>query len=129
MTRFQQFQFAIAAVGALGAAFSWFAFVRQVPERSGPAVVRAKEFVDAHTYSRYPSNVYRQNWTPTPIRIGAADVLTLDLEGRGTAFFAMDTSESRAYAVGQKVEVRFEVRGIPAIWEKVRVKGIRPSGG
>ncbi len=81
MSRFQQIQIAVAAVGALAALLLWFAFVRQVPERSGIGRILAKDFLDAHTVTRYPSNIFRQSWTPTQIRVGAAYVFTVELEG------------------------------------------------
>lgn len=127
MSRFQQIQIAIAAVGALAAALLWFAFVRQVPERSGPGRILAKDFLDAHTVTRYPSNIFRQSWTPSQIRVGAAYVFTLELEGGAKTFAALDTLEAKAYEVGQSVGVRYEVHGFPPVWKSIRVKGLQPG--
>ena len=81
----------------------------------------------AHTVTRYPSGIFRQSWTPNTIRVGEAFVFGLEMEGAGEAFFALDTLAGKAYEVGQKVAVRFEMRGIPPIWKKIRVKGIEPG--
>lgn len=127
MSRFQQIQIAIAAVGALAALLLWFAFVRQVPERSGVGRILAKDFLDAHTVTRYPSNIFRQSWTPTQIRVGAAYVFTVELEGGAKAFAALDTVAAKVYEVGQSISVRYEVHGIPPVWKSIRVKGLEPG--
>ena len=127
MNRFQQIQIAIACIGLPVALVLWFAFVRQVPARTANAVIQSKEFLDAHTVTRYPSGIFRQSWTPNQIRIGAAFVFGMDLEGAGKAFFALDTLAGKDYEVGQSVPVRYEVRGIPPVWKKIRVLGIGPE--
>ena len=120
-------QLAIAAVAAPAALVLWFAFVRQVPEQSVTGTIQAKTFLDAHTVSRYPSNVFRQSFTPNTIRINEAYVFDVSLEGAGPAQFALDTIGSKAYQVGQKVAVRYEMRGLGPIWKKIRIKGIEPG--
>ena len=127
MSRFQQLQIAIAVIGLPAAFLLWFAFVRQVPEQTATAAIKSKVFLDAHTVTRYPSGIFRQSWTPNTIRVGEAFVFGLEMEGAGEAFFALDTLAGKAYEVGQKVAVRFEMRGIPPIWKKIRVKGIEPG--
>ncbi|GEM_PF-3255391 len=124
---FVLFQIGIAAIAAPAALLLWFAFVRQVPEQSGMGTIRAKTFLDAHTITRYPSNAFRQSWTPMQIRINEAYVFDISLEGAGNAFFALDTLGSKAYEVGQKIPVRYEVRGLGPLWKKIRIKGIGPQ--
>jgi hypothetical protein len=119
-------QLIIAAVALPAAGLLWFMFVRQVPEKSATAVIRSKTFLDAHTITRYPSNIFRQTWTPQQIRINEAFVFGLAVEGQDReALFALDTVSSRVYEVGQTVQVTFEERGLPPIWTRLRVKGVR----
>lgn len=120
-------QITLAAVAAPAALILWFAFVRQVPEQTGSGTIQAKTFLDAHTITRYPSNAIRQSWTPNQIRINEAYVFDLNLDDVGQAMFALDTIGSKAYEVGQKVAVRYEVRGLGPLWKKIRVKGMEPG--
>jgi hypothetical protein len=120
-------QILIAAVAAPTAFILWFALVRPVPERAGSAAIMGKTLLDAHTITRYPSNVLRQSWTPTTIRINEAYVFDLDLDDVGKAVFALDTIGSKAFEVGQRVVVRYEVRGLGALWKMIRVKGMEAA--
>ena len=120
-------QIVIAAVAAPAAFILWFALVRPVPERSGIAAIKGKTFLDAHTLTRYPSNVLRQSWTPNRIRINEAFLFDLDVDGVGKAIFALDTLGSKAFEVGQRVAVRYEVRGLGALWKMIRVKGMEAA--
>lgn len=130
MTRnFVIVQIAIAFIALPAAGLLWFMFVRQVPERTGTALIRSKTFLDAHTVTRYPSNIFRQTWTPHQIRINEAYVFGLEMDGRGQeALIALDTVSSRDFEEGQSVQVRFEERGLPPFWTRLRVKSMQLVG-
>lgn len=61
-------------------------------------------------------------WTPAKIPIAVCYVFTIRVEGRPVeAYFSLNTTASKAFAVGQKVQIEYEERGIPPLWQRVYV--------
>ena len=121
---------AAAAVCAGFALAVWWVFLRPVPCQSAWGAVVSKVFKPASTYWQYPTGPRRNFWTPARIPIAECFVFAIRLDGRPTeAWFSLNTTAARSFDVGQRVLIDYQVRGIPGIWQRVCVTGMRRAEG
>ena len=88
-----------------------------------------KTFKPASTYWQYPIGIRDGFWTPAQIPIAECYVFAVHVEGQPVeAFYSLNTTAAKAFEVGQRVEIVYEERGIPPIWQRVYVMDMRPAG-
>jgi hypothetical protein len=112
----------VAILFAVLAGGIWFVFLRPVPIKSAVGEITRKTFKPAGTYWQYPPGLDRGFRTATPIPVAEAYVfeITVDEFG-GPAFYSLNTVASQVFNVGKRVQIRYQERGIPFIWQRVYV--------
>jgi hypothetical protein len=118
----------LAVVALIFSGAMWFAYVRPASQMSGPGVITEKIARDSRTVQRYQGGPRAESFSQDSIRIPAASVLRIQLEGSSTdGYLALAPAESERYKVGEKVQVLYEKRGLPWMSQRVRIVGITPS--
>lgn len=97
---------------AATAVMTWAAFLRSVPIQTATGTIVRKMYKPSGTYWQYPVGVDRGFRTATPIPIAEAYVFEIALAGlRTPVYFSLNTVASKAFDVGEKVQVRYRERG------------------
>ncbi len=112
----------IAIFFAIAAAAIWAVFLRPIPVQAAFGRITKKTFKPEGTYWQYPAGLDRGFRTATPIPIAEADVFELALDGfEGPVFFSLNTVASKAFNLGQRVQVRYRQRIIPFVGKRIYV--------
>jgi hypothetical protein len=108
--------FAVFAVGI------WVVFLRPVPLKTVRGTIAKKTFKPAGTYWQYPVGANRGFRTATPIHVAEAYVFEVTVVGfENPIFYSLNTVASQAFEVGAKVQISYQERSIPFIWNRVYV--------
>lgn len=91
---------------------------------STTGTIVSKTFREASTTTSYPHGANRGFKTPTTIPIAASYSLELDAEGLGRVRATVNTVQGEQLSVGDKVTVRYVVRGLPVIWKRTLVSSV-----
>src|SRR5262249_29337818 len=111
---------------ALMSGLTWFTFLRPLPVQTAMGTIRSKSFKPAGEYWQQPVGNRDGFWTPTRIPIAECYIFGIQVDGRaGEARAALNTIESRAFNVGQRVRLEYVERGFPLIWKRVYVSGMK----
>ena len=108
----------------------WFIFLRPVPIQTASGTITQKSFKPAGTYWQYPSDATRGGFRmATPIPIAEAYVFEIKTNGFDSPiFFSMNTVASESFHVGQRVEIRYRLRGVPFLPKRVYVLDMSSTG-
>jgi hypothetical protein len=118
----------IAVALAAFAGAMWFGFVRRTPERTATGIITAKQFKPAGSYTQVPTGTDRAFRTPTNIPIAAAYIFNIQLDTPAeTAAVALNEVLSRQFETGQRVRVRYTVKGIGPIGRRLMVLELSPQ--
>jgi hypothetical protein len=102
-----------ALVCAAIALLVWSAYLRPVPRQTSAGVIVQKVFQPAGTYTQQPSGIRGGFWTATRIPIPESYLFLIRLEGHPDDLrYALNTVAARDFAVGQRVTVTYEERGL-----------------
>lgn len=100
----------------------YFGFVRRAPTTTATATILSKTFQDSSTYVQQPVGTNRGLRTPTNIAIAESYAFDLRVDGMAEPVRAsLNSSLSREFEVGQRVNVQLVRRGIPPFWQRTRV--------
>jgi hypothetical protein len=115
-----------AAVCAVFAFGMWFAFLRPVATASASGVITSKTYKPAGEYVQYPAGLNRDSfYAPNRIPVAECYILILHVDQLAADVgYAVNIPEAETYNVGQRVSLRYQVRGIPGIWRRVFVIGL-----
>ncbi len=106
----------------------WFVFLRPVPRETAVGVVTQKTFKPAGQYWQFPTGERSSFFGPTRIPIAECYVFVIQAEGQPLpAAFSLNTVAAEQFAVGQKVAIVYEVRGLPLIWKVACVLEMKPA--
>jgi hypothetical protein len=118
----------VAAVGATFALGVWFVFLRPVAQHTAEGVITRKVFKPADTYWQQPTGQRTNFWMPTRIPIAECYVFTIRLDSQPVdAVFSLNTTASEGFAVGRRVSINYEERGLGVFWQRVYVLDMRPA--
>jgi hypothetical protein len=116
----------IALLFALIAGLIWFTFLRPVPVQTAAGIIRSKSFKPAGEYWQQPAGNRDSFWTATRIPIAECYIFGIQVDERaGEARASLNTIESQAFNVGQRVRIEYVERGLPLIWKRVYVTGMK----
>ncbi len=118
--------FILAAVLAVFAIAMWIVFLRPAATVTATGVISSKTFKPAGEYVQYPAGLRRDSfYSPNRIPIAECYILIIHVdELAADVGYAANIPEAETYEVGQRVTLRYQVRGIPGIWRKVFVLGL-----
>jgi hypothetical protein len=121
---------AAAAALALAALLIWFAFLRQVPTHSAPGMIVEKVYKPEGTYEQHQHGLDRGFRVPVRIPLAEGYILVVDLDEpeEGVAV-PVNMIQARQYETGHRVEVDYQIRGIPGVWERLTVTDVRRLQG
>ena len=106
--------FIVAIVFGLAAIAVWAVFLRPLPVRTAVGTIAHKTFKPAGTYWQYPVGLNRSFLTATPIPVTEAYVFEVRIDGLdGPVFYSLNTTASRAFDIGQSVQLSYRERVIP----------------
>jgi len=95
----------------------WFVFLRPVRRRQSTGVIAEKTFKPAGVYNQFPTGDRTSFRTPTRIPIAECYIFTINAEGEKLpAVFSLNTTAAERFSIGDNVEIEYEVRGIPWVW-------------
>jgi hypothetical protein len=115
-------QLTAAAGFALVALAMWWGFLRPVPEIRATGVVEAKVHKPAGEYQRTPVELSRGFRAPTRVPTAEAWIFQVRLDESGElAAVAQNVIAAREFEVGDRVDIAFQRRGFPPLWERVTV--------
>jgi len=116
----------IALLFASVSCVTWVAFLRPVQVHQAGAVIKQKTYKAAGTYWQQQVGLDRGFRTAIPISVAECFVLELHSDELGrSGFFSIDPSESEKYAVGQRLVIDYQRRGLPLIGYKITVLAVR----
>jgi hypothetical protein len=116
----------VALVFALIAGLIWFAFLRPTPVQTAVGVIRSKSFKPAGEYWQQAVGNRDGFWTATRVSIAECYIFGIQVDGRvGEARVSLNTVESQAFDIGQRVQIEYVERGLPLIWKRVYVTGMK----
>jgi len=105
----------------------WFGLLRRTPEQTALATILNKGMIPSGTYVQQPVEVNRSFRTPREIPIAESYAFELRLDGVAEPVrAAFNTVKGRHFEVGQKVRVRYLLRGLPPIWQRITVVDMTP---
>ena len=115
---------------AIIAVSTWLIFLRPVPIHAASGTITNKTFKPAGTYWQYPSDSTRGGFRmATPIPIAEAFVFEIKTDGfEGPIFFSLNTVASENFGIGQRVQIRYRIRGIPLVAKRVYVLDMSSAG-
>ena len=117
---------ALALCGLSASLAIWFVFLRAVPRQSALGVITQKTFKPASRYWQYPTGSRQAFWTPAQIPIAECYLFAIRVEGRpADAWFSLNTTAAKAFGIGQKVEIDYQERGVPLVWQRVYLVDMR----
>ena len=118
--------FILAAVLGVFAIAMWVVFLRPATIVMATGAISNKTFKPAGEYFQYPNGARRDNfYGPNKIPIAECYILIIHMDELGADVgYAANIPEAESYDVGQRVTVRYQVRGIPGIWRRVFVLGL-----
>jgi hypothetical protein len=117
-----KFLFLVAIFFAFVVVAIWAMFLRPIPEQRAFGSITRKTFKPAGTYWQYPVSLDRGFRTATPIPIAEADVFELAIDGfEGPVFFSVNVVASKAFMVGQRIQIHYRERAIPFVGKRVYV--------
>jgi hypothetical protein len=112
----------VALLFALIAGLTWFAFLRPVPVQTVVGIIRSKSFKPAGEYWQQPAGNRDSFWTATRIPIAECYIFGIQVDGQvDEARASLNTIESQAFNVGQRVQIEYVERGLPLVWKRVYV--------
>jgi hypothetical protein len=118
----------VTLVFASMAGLVWFTFLRPVPVRMAVGVVRSKSFKPAGEYWQQPVGNRDGFWTASRIPIAECYIFGIQVDGRvGEARVSLNTVESQAFDIGQRVQIEYVERGLPLIWKRVYITGMKSA--
>lgn len=118
--------FILAAVMALFALAMWVIFLRPAATATATGVITSKTYKPAGEYVQYPAGLRRDSfYSPNRIPIAECYILVIHVdELQADVGYVANIREAENYSVGQRVTLRYQVRGIPGIWRRVFVLGL-----
>lgn len=117
----------IAALLVFAAAV-WAVFLRPVPRRAASGEIIQKDYKPGGVYWQWPTGDRTNFFTPTRIPIAECNVFVIRMDGQPVpAVFSLNTLASEKFSVGQRVDIIYEVRGIPLVWKVACVLEMRPA--
>jgi hypothetical protein len=120
--------FIVAAVFGLAAVAIWFAFLRPVPKEWLTGTITGKAFKLAGTYWQAAVGAQRGFRVANPIPIAECFVFEIAADGMpGPLHYGLNLVASQAFAVGQRVRVEYQTRGLPPLWQRVYVLDMQPA--
>jgi hypothetical protein len=100
----------------------WAVFLRPIPAQTGFGTIARKTFKPEGTYWQYPSDPNRGFRMATPIPIAEAYVFEITAgEFKSPIFFSLNTTASKAFEVGQRVQIQYRERSVPFIGKRLYV--------
>jgi len=115
-----------ALVFALIAGLTWFAFLRPASVETASGVIRSKSYKPAGEYWQQPTGNREGFWQPTRIPIAECYIFGIQVDGRvNEARISLNMVEAQAFNVGQRVQIEYIERGLPPIWKRVYVTGMK----
>jgi len=121
-----KFQLAMAGIFLGFAVVIWLAFLRPVPVRSAVGVVRSRALAPAGEYVQYQPGSRSSFHTPTTISMPEHYVLGIQLDGHRTEMrYAANPVEASNFAVGQRVSVEYQERGLPPFWRRSYITDLK----
>lgn len=112
----------IAFLFAVMAVAIWGVFLRPASLHTAFGMITRKTFKPAGTYWRYPVGLDRGFRMATPVSIAESYVFEITTDGsEGPAYFSLNPVAGEAFAVGQRVKIRYRERVIPFIWKRAYV--------
>lgn len=118
--RWRQAQYLLFGLSMAASAFLYFAFLHPADIRSGRGTITSKVFL-AGEDGKVPPHYRLTIRLEAGEEEGAARGDGGRILGQG-----LDTVAARLFAVGQKVTVKYEERGVPLLWRRAYVKELRP---
>lgn len=118
--------FSVAIVLAAFSVGVWLALLRPVEARLAAGIIISKTHKPAGEYAQYPSGLNRESfYGPNRIPVAECYILIMHVdELAADVGYAANVLEAETYKVGQRVSLRYQVRGIPGIWRRVFVIGV-----
>jgi hypothetical protein len=118
----------IALIFGLATLVIWFAFLRPVPIQTSTGTVLGRTYREGGTYWQGHHAASRGFRTPTPIPIAEAWVFEIAVEGFSEPFrYALNTTASGDFGVGDTVRVEYQRRGVPPFWTRRYVLTMEPA--
>jgi hypothetical protein len=115
---------------ALLAAFSltmFAVFLTKRDTKTTTATIKTKTFVPESTYNPTVQGANRGFRTPPSIAIAAHYTLELDADGLGSVRASVNEVAAKQLNVGDRVTIKYQVRGFLGIWKKVYVLEVTPA--
>ena len=128
MTTPVKFLLVVAAVFAFSAVFIGCTFLKTSPEQTGQGVIRSKTGHGGGTYSQQQVGANRGFRASTSIPIAPSYTFEVDVEGLpDKARCSLNTVAAEKFEAGQKVRVKYIVRGRKPIWSRVYVTSMEAA--
>jgi hypothetical protein len=120
---------ALAVIAAMVAGGFFYAFVRPVPEQTATGVITARTFAAAETRSRTTPTVRGPSVAERRVELPDRYQFTIRLDGEPMSVrYGIEAHAAEPFAVGQRVTVRYQRRGLRPLWERVYVSTMEPAG-
>jgi hypothetical protein len=124
-----RFQLAAAIVFGLATGVVWFAFLRPIPTRSAVGTIVRKTFQPEATYWQFHSGANRGFRTPNAITLAEAYVFEVTVEGWDSLVrHALNTKASEGFREGDRVQIRYQRRGLPPLWSRIYIFEMTATG-
>lgn len=118
----------LAAVFAFGAILIGCTFLKTSPEQTGQGVIRSKTGYGGGTYQQQQVGAERGFRASTSIPIAPSYSFEVEVEGLSEpARYSLNTVAAEKFEVGQKVRVRYIVRGQKPFWSRVYVTSMEAA--
>ena len=123
-----QFQLALAVFGALFAGVMWFAFLRQVPEKTVRGRIVEKQPFEARTIVNHHTGEGSLYWNPRINTIPEGILFGVEVTGSPKRFlYGLNSSAAKEFEMGQEVDLTYQERGVPPFWTILAVKTMIPA--
>lgn len=118
--------FVMAGLAALFAVGIWLVFLRPAQIRGASGVITSKIYKPAGEYVQYPSGLGRGSfYGPNRIPVAECYILVIHVDDlHADVGYAANIIEAENYKVGQAVNLRYRLRGIPGMWRRFFVLGL-----
>jgi hypothetical protein len=124
---FQSWLIGVAVAGVVGAASLWLALLRPAALRESEGTLKAKTFEAGHSVFRQPAPSQGGTMPPRQdISYGDRYVLEIQLDDGTHVLTSLPDLAGENYRVGERVRVKYQMRGIPPLWRRTMVYETQP---